>query len=238
MNRLAIGLVLGALSSVGCQTTSFLEVAGRPAADQVRDVGRRPADVVAFLGVQPGDTVLDIAASGGYYSEVFAHRVGSDGKVYSHNLPALLQANGGANDKQMAERVARLSQIERIDQNIPQIDLPAASVDVMFTALNMHDVYNANGEGAIVQILSGMKRFLKPDGVLGIVDHVGVAGNNNAALHRIEIEQVRTVLEKAGYTIDAESDLLHNPDDDKRQTVFAPAIRGQTDRLLIRATPG
>lgn len=234
--RRVIGFLLLAVVA-GCQSTSFLEVVGRPEADQARDEGRRPTEVVDFLGVESGDTVLDLAASGGYYSEVFAHKVGASGTVYAHNLPGALQANGGVNEQVMTERISRLSQIQRIDRGITQIDLPSNSVDVMFTALNLHDVYNANGEAAIVQVLAALKPLLKPDGVLGVIDHVGTPGNDNAQLHRIQLEQVRTVIQKAGYTLDAESELLANPDDDHRQVVFAPAVRGKTDRLLVRAKP-
>lgn len=44
-----------------------------------------------------------------------------------------------------------------------------------------------------------------------------------------------TALERAGFVIEATSDVLRNPEDDRTQLVFAPGLRGATDRFVIRA---
>jgi predicted methyltransferase len=76
---------------------------------------------------------------------------------------------------------------------------------------------------------------LKPGGVLGLIDHVGVAGQDNAKLHRMLPQQARDAITKAGFTIEAESKLLANPADDHTKGVFDPAIRGKTDQFMFRA---
>ncbi len=38
----------------------------------------------------------------------------------------------------------------------------------------------------------------------------------------------------AGFEIEAKSELLRNPADDRKTNVFAPEIRGKTDRFLLR----
>jgi len=67
------------------------------------------------------------------------------------------------------------------------------------------------------------------------VDHVGVAGQDNAELHRMEASKARELITQAGFVIEAESDILMNPDDDHMLRVFDPAIQGATDRMLFRA---
>ena len=39
---------------------------------------------------------------------------------------------------------------------------------------------------------------------------------------------------RAGFVLEAESDLLRNPDDDYDKSVFDPAVRGRTDRFVMR----
>jgi predicted methyltransferase len=53
--------------------------------------------------------------------------------------------------------------------------------------------------------------------------------------HRIELSQAKAVLTKAGFKIDAESDLLKNPKDDHTKGVRDPSVQGHTDQFMIRA---
>ena len=46
---------------------------------------------------------------------------------------------------------------------------------------------------------------------------------------------VRDLLQKAGFVIEAESDLFRSPQDDHRLMVYADEIYLKTDRLLFRA---
>ena len=52
-------------------------------ANSSRDAMRKPAEVIKFMGVEPGMTVLDMVAIGGYYTEILAGVVGSEGRVIS-----------------------------------------------------------------------------------------------------------------------------------------------------------
>lgn len=211
-------------------------LATRSAEDRARDAGRKPAEVVAFLGIQPGMTVLDVFAASGWYTEVLAHAVGPAGTVYAQNTDFLLNMRDGANDKAMTARLAddRLSNVQRLDREIDDLGLDPDSVDVALFALNFHDVYNSAGADAAVGLLDSLYQVLKPGGVLGVIDHEGVAGNDNAALHRIEKAKVLEAITASPFTLDAESDLLGNVDDDMTASVFAPDVRGHTNRFLLR----
>jgi predicted methyltransferase len=115
-----------------------------------------------------------------------------------------------------------------------------AKADVVVTAMNLHDVYNGfqdqpAGEPAAVEFLRSIHAALKPGGVLAVIDHVGVAGQDNKKLHRMLLQQARDAITKAGFVIEAESKLLANPADDHTKGVFDPALRGHTDQFMIRA---
>ena len=80
-------------------------------------------------------------------------------------------------------------------------------------------------------------RSLKPGGVLGIVDHAAVPGTGKSAaqdLHRIDEAFAKSDIESAGFSLEARSDVLRNPADDRTLLVFDEEIRGKTDRFVFR----
>ena len=216
--------------------TERLATGDRAEADKKRDASRKPGDVMVFLGVESGMTAVDLIAAGGYYSEVLSLAVGEEGRVYAQNPPRVLQFRDGANDKAMTERLAgnRLPNVQRLDQDLSEVELAPGTVDVAITALNFHDIYNGSGTAAAQAFLGQVSKLLKPGGVLGVIDHSGAGGNDNAKLHRIEEQKVRDAAEQAGFEVVGSSDLLRNPADDFSTGVFDPAIRGQTDRFLLK----
>lgn len=213
-----------------------LATSNRPEADKARDSSRKPADVIAFLGIEPGMSVVDVIAAGGWYTEVLAIAVGPDGAVVAQNPDAVLQMRDGANDKALTERLAnnRLPNVTRLDKNFQDLSAADGQFDAAITALNFHDIYNGSGPEAAVSVLQTIKSMLKPGGVFGIIDHAGNEGADNASLHRIEKQRAIETAEAAGFIVEAESDLLANPDDDRTQGVFAEGLRGNTDRFILK----
>jgi len=208
----------------------------RSADDRARDAGRKPAETLAYLGIEPGMTVVDLIAAGGYFTEVLSLAVGPSGKVYAQNTQAVLAFRDGANEKAISARLAndRLPNVARLDREMSDLGLAPGSIDAAITALNFHDIYNGGGADAAQGFLAAVLAILKPGGVLGIVDHSGAAGADNAKLHRIEKSIVVGAAERAGFVVDGDSDLLRNAADDHTKAVFDPSIRGQTDQFLLR----
>ena len=213
-----------------------LAASSRSDAEKARDTGRKPAHVVAFLGIAPGMTVLDVIAAAGYYTEVLSIAVGPTGRVFAQNNEYVLKMRDGANDKAMTARLVgdRLPNVKRVDADLQQIAVADGTVDVAITALNFHDIYNTQGEPGALDFLGGIYRKLKPGGVLGIIDHDGDPAQDNKKLHRIEKQHVLDVIAKSSFSLDAESEALSNDTDDHTQIVFAPDVRGKTDRYLLR----
>ncbi len=208
----------------------------RAEADRLRDEGRRPADVIAFLGIEPGMRVIDVIAAGGYYTEVLSLAVGDDGHVVAHNPHVVLQFRDGANEKAISTRLAnkRLPNVTRLNKDFTELVPEDGPFDAAITALNFHDIYNGRGPEATVTALKIVAGLLKPGAVFGIIDHVGEAGVDNEALHRIEISKVLETIEAAGLIVDTDSDLLRNEADDHKFLVFHESIRGRTDRFLLK----
>jgi len=215
---------------------SLLASESRSAEDRARDANRKPADVIAFLGIKPGMRVVDVIAAGGYYTEVLSLAVGPEGHVVAQNPPAVLEFRDGANEKAISARLAdnRLPNVSRSNGNFDEVPTTDGLYDAALTALNFHDLYNGRGPEVALLSLQAIYGLLKPGGVFGIIDHVGVADANNADLHRIEPSKAIETAEAAGFIVEAQSDILANPMDDHTQGVFAEGIRGNTDRFVLR----
>jgi predicted methyltransferase len=236
---MAVLVALGGVSGASAEPTSLSETlasSDRAAEDRARDPGRKPVEVVAFLGIEPGMIAIDLIAAGGYYTEVLSAAVGPTGKVYAQNSEYGLKMRDGANEKAITARLAggRLSNVERLDREMSDLGLAPASVDAAVTALNFHDIYNSRGEEAAGKFLQAVYRILKPGGVLGLIDHAGNPDGDNTELHRIEEARVDAAVQSAGFQIEAKSDVLRNSEDDRTKGVFAPGLRGKTDRFVLR----
>jgi len=201
----------------------------RPAEDKARDAVRKPIETVQYLGIKTGQTVIDVWAVGGWFTEVLSAAVGPSGKVIAQNPDFFTERpNFAATEKTRHDRLGNVQAVHG--------ELAAANVmgaDAAITALNLHDVYGQGGEAAAVAFAKGVYDALKPGAVFGVIDHVGIAGQDNKAFHRIQLEQARDVLVKAGFTIEAESNMLHDPADDHTKRVFD--LARHTDQFVIRA---
>jgi len=228
----ALATVANAQDEQVARMRTALASPDRPAADKERDAVRKPVETIQFLGIKSGQTVIDVIAVGGWFTEVLSAAVGSSGKVYGQN-PTFFTTRQGFEEGEKT-RNDRLKNVTPIHGEIGDAKING-TVDAALTALNMHDIYGQGGEAAAVALAKSVYDALKPGGVFGVIDHVGVAGQDNKAFHRIELQQAKDVLTKAGFKIEAESDILKNPADDHTKRVFDPAVARHTDQFLIRA---
>lgn len=209
----------------------------RPADDRARDADRRPAEVLAYFDIQPGMKVADLMAGAGYYSEILCRAVGSDGKVYIQNNAYVLGRFGKTMNPALEARLNQpdLKHCVRHDRELDALGLPEGELDAVLMVLFYHDTYwqKTDREAMNAQIL----RALKPGGVYGIIDHQAEAGSKDRdvkTIHRIDAEMVKEEILAAGFEWDGESDLLRHPEDDRTKNVFAPGVRGKTDRFLYK----
>lgn len=216
------------------RVTEALNDPSRPDADSERDESRKPVEVLQFMGVEDGMTVLDIMASSGWYTEVLSYAVGPEGTVLMQNSPRSLGMRG--TEEAVQERLAddRLPNVERVDRDFDNLGIPANSVDYAHTALNFHDLHNSD-PAAAQAMLAAVSEVLKDDGVLGLIDHKGDLGADNAELHRIALEDAIMALNEAGFAVVGLSNVLHVESDDHTLGPFDPSLERNTDRIVIKA---
>ncbi len=210
----------------------------REVTDYVRDEARKPIEVLEFLGLSTGMTVLDLYAAGGYYTFVLSKAVGPDGTVFAQNTErgrrfiedrqAITQ--GEALDQKIAK--GKLTNVRQIIAPLDEIDIARESLDLIIVAQTLHDYYNPNPQRAL-EMLETLYALLKPGGVIGITDHVGMSQFNNHDLHRLEIDLAITVAEQAGFRVE-QSQLLRVSSDDHSRSIFDPRLNRTTDRFLLK----
>ncbi|WAT18538.1 methyltransferase [Aurantiacibacter sp. MUD11] len=181
----------------------------RPAEDVARDEARKPVEIVAFAGVQRGDVIAEIAPGGGFYTRILAQAVGPEGKVYAL-MPAFFANRPGGLDgiNAIAEQYGNVEVV--VVEGYDTLSFPEP-IDLFWTTENYHDL--ANGDISVVN--SAVFGALRPGGIFFVEDHAapGTGTSATATLHRIDPAAVVDQVTSAGFTLEAESDLLHNPAD-------------------------
>jgi len=211
--------------------------AGRPAADKERDAARHPAELLAFAGVKPGQRIADYMPGAGYFTRLFARTVGPKGHVY-----AVFPEFAANFEKREVEAIKALA-AEPANANVTfavtandALKAPE-SLDLVWTSQNYHDLQFGLSHDQIVAFDKTVFASLKPGGVFLVIDHVAPPGSGwtvARTLHRIDPEAIKADMAAAGFKLEAESDLLRNPDDPHTALVFDPSIRGKTDQAVFR----
>ncbi len=211
----------------------------RDISDRMRDADRKPVEVLQFLGLEQGMSVLDVYAAGGYYTFVMSRAIGDQGTVYAQNSPTASRYDQDRTDMTQGEalegkiRDGKLENVVLIHQRISETGLADASIDFVMVSQILHDYYNRS-PGAAHELLTELYRIVKPGGIVGIIDHSGTAENDNNRLHRMQKSQAYDAVRRAGFILEAESDLLSNARDNPRRSIFDPALNRGTDQFLLR----
>jgi predicted methyltransferase len=199
------------------------------------------AELIRFSRVDAGATVIDVYPGDGDWSRLFSDVVGPEGRVYSF-VPA--EVAHFKNDpvglmRTLAKEPGR-ENVEVVSADLVAMPQATRPADVLWLHLFYHDLHTAlmQAKGATAaEFNRAVYERLKSGGYYVIVDHATAAGvgmSNAQSLHRIDPVSVREEVEAAGFVLDAESTVLANKDDPHSSKVFAPSIKGETDRFAYR----
>jgi predicted methyltransferase len=206
--------------------------AERPAADVARDAPRKPMEIMDFAGVKPGMKVAELGSGGGYYTRMLSARVGPSGKVYAIATEAQQKAGRTAGIEALAKVLGNVEVViapDMVSWKTPQ------PVDVVWTTENYHDFHN-NG-GNIAGLNKAAFDNLKPGGTYYVEDHSAATGAGLAAtsaVHRMDEAVAKQELAAAGFRLDAETQLLRNPADNKAGANSENNQHFMTDRFGLR----
>ena len=195
--------------------------------DRRMDVTRKPAEFIPFTQVKPGMQVLDVAAGGGYTSQLMALSVGPTGKVWAQRTQAGEAINKRLADRPQANFVVVLRPFDDpVPENAPQLDL-------VTLVLNYHDITFLPVDRA--KMNQRLFAALKPGGKYVIVDHSAKAGadiSSGKTLHRIDPAIVIAEVRQAGFVLEAEGNFMRDPAD--TLDVSSGDSKIPTDKFVLR----
>lgn len=241
MKRFVLLVLLLAALPGRADIAAALSHAERSEADKALDSARKPAEVIEFFGIEPGMAVFDIFAGGGYYTEILSRVVGEDGFVtHYNNRPWDAFVAKAVEERFGNDRLPNVDTFVAPPEDL--VDVPD-KYDAAIFVLGMHDIYYADSENNWPLIdkerfLRGIYQLIDDGGVLGVIDHNAAPGSDPAetgkSVHRIDPDVIIRDLEAAGFTLEARSDILANPDDSYDVSVFDDSMRRKTDRSVLR----
>ena len=204
------------------------------------DASRLPAETLAFLGLQPGMDAADRLTGSGYWAQIMARVVGPTGSVTAWE-PTQFYKEGPEKAK-LDALIAASPGVTLSSYPFDQFAPPAGAYDFALVNLSYHDLYWESDKYGIPRTdpaayVRNLYAAMRPGGVVGVIDHVGPAGDTRAVvekLHRIDPATVRADFERAGFKLEAQSDMLANAADDHSKNVFDASIRGKTDRFIYK----
>ncbi len=187
-----------------------------------RDKDRHPLDTMKFFGLTPKMTVLEYGPGAGWYTEILAPTLATQGKL----LVTTTDPKGPSDARPTfyAERLARFldrapelyGKVERIviDPKNIQFGLDA-TVDMVMVMRAMHNLHR---DKLLPSFLTQAFKALKPGGILAVEQHRAKPDANpdeSATKGYLPEAFVITQAEAAGFKLDKKSEINANPKDTK-----------------------
>ncbi len=195
--------------------------------DRSADARREPLEFLQFAHVRPGMRVLDIAAGGGYTTQLLALAVGSGGTVWAQVSKPQRSLEQRLHDHPQPNIIPV---VRPFDDPVPS---DASGLDLITIIMNYHDIAYMPVDRAKMD--RRLFDALKPGGHLVILDHAAKPGSGISvakSLHRIDEAVVLNELRQAGFILEDESDAWRNPSDPREQAFYDMNI--PTDRFALR----
>jgi len=195
----------------------------RSAADVARDGARHPYESLSFWGVKPKQTVIEVSPGNGYWTEILAPYAKATGGSYIAGVADLANpklSDGARKGREAFE--ARFADEARYGKvgyaNFGAVSGPLGapgSADLVLTARNVHNW--TVQPGVADKVFADFFAVLKPGGVLAVEEHRADPKSETSAGADgyLSTATVVALAEKAGFKLDAKSEINANPKDTK-----------------------
>lgn len=227
-NSLLFSLLLITFTSV-CQAndqselTQIINSEHRAESNQVRDQYRHPQQTLEFFGITSDMTIIEVWPGKGWYTEILAPYIKQGGGQF---IAAGFPQHSGPKWRQnmQAEYQAWLSASPKHYDQTKLVELGPPSfwnlgldesVDSVLTFRNVHNWLKG---GYDTEMFAAFYRVLKPGGILGVTDHRAAINTDLTAMKTsgyLDQDLVIALAQKAGFILDATSEINANPKDSK-----------------------
>lgn len=204
-------------------------LAAQPDEVKARYQYRNPKETLEFFGIKPGMTVVEALPGGGWYSKILAPYLGNEGHLIGANYSKDLWPKfAWASEEFIAGRIAATDKFpaqvkEWVPENTPKVSsytfatFPQELTGTVDAALYVRALHNLNRFDAehqfMQQALKETHRILKPDGVVGIVQHSTTNAGADGETGYLVRDDLINSMDKAGFVLVASSDINANPKD-------------------------
>lgn len=180
----------------------------RSAQNKARDQYRHPAETLTFFGIDKDDTVVESWPGGGWYTQILAPYLKDEG--------LLIAAEPRPNERyhQMLEaRPDIYGKVLLVDLSSSAPLAEPGSVDAVLDFRNAHNWLNSAERRE--PLLKAWHRALKPNGIVGIVDHRQDPDGPDARTGYTKEQTLIDVMESHGFKLLKRSEINANPKDSK-----------------------
>lgn len=148
----------------------------RPAEEKARDAFRHPYETLSFFGIQPDMTVVELAPSGGWYTEILAPYVAAEGQYVAGHFDLSIEDAPSYYEPAMAAWRERTADADRFGEPVVMPFYPPVSTDLgppgsADMVVSFRSVHGWKRDGVFDDVLQAARTVLKPGGVFGIVGH-------------------------------------------------------------------
>ncbi|MDA5194494.1 class I SAM-dependent methyltransferase [Govanella unica] len=197
----------------------------RSEADKARNDYRHPVETLNFFGINDHMSVVELSPSGGWYMEILAPLLKDRGIYYAAGFSRSDTSDYAKRmikvmDDKIASHPDLYGKVRITPLRPPATETaadpiaPEGSADMVLTFRNIH---NWLASGTFPEILARAHKALKPGGVLGVVEHradPAAPVDEKAKSGYVNEAYIIGVIEKAGFKLEAASEINANPKDD------------------------
>lgn len=233
-------------------------VLDRDAEKRARDVHRRPVQTLSFFQVEPGMKVAEALPGGGWYSEILANYLGSNGALHGINYNVTMWPMFGFFSPERIESmsartaafpglVAELSDNGVEASGFTFASAPSELVGTLDRVLFVRALHNLarfeDNAGTLTEALELSFALLKDDGMVGVVQHRAPENADddwaNGASGYLKQSMVIQAFTNAGFELVSSSEINSNEKDKpvKGDIVWRlpPSLNGSADDPEKRA---
>lgn len=239
LNRILLLLVATLLATTALADDRLRAAVDDPARsddERARDVYRHPFETLAFFGIAPGMTVVELAPSGGWYTEIIAPYLAAEGQYVAGHFDLSIENPPSYFEPAMAQWRERVADTERFGEPRVVPFSPPETTDLgepgsADMVLSFRSAHGWKRDETFGDVLDAVHAVLKRGGVFGIVQHrLPEEGDDSQFTGYVKQSWVVAMAESHGFRLVEASEINANPADsaDHPSGVWSlpPSMRG------------